>query len=288
MLRRSLQLLPGIGDKRERMLWRDGIHDWESYLAAPSVRGVSGELKRTHEPVVQQAIAARAGNDLGALAALVPRREHWRFFVSDVRRPGYLDIETTGVDPRSTVTVVGILDGAGGKFHQLVQGRDLDHERLADILGGFDAIVTFNGTGFDVPVLRNHFPKAVPDIPHLDLRGALARLGYRGGLKRIEAELGFARPEDVVGVDGYEAVLLWRRWQLRRDEAALRRLLAYNEEDVVNMEGIAKMVTPALHNGLCSYWGGAYLPVPFPRGRPSRMPEAFASILAAPSQARLV
>jgi uncharacterized protein YprB with RNaseH-like and TPR domain len=70
---------------------------------------------------------------------------------------------------------------------------------------------------------------------HLDLRFILARLGFKGGLKRIEPRFGIRRPPEVDGMDGYEAVLLWAR-HCRGDYTALPTLLTYNREDVVNME----------------------------------------------------
>jgi len=41
---------------------------------------------------------------------------------------------------------------------------------------------------------------------------------------------------DLDGVDGYFAVLLWRDYQQNQNEKALETLLAYNIEDVVNLE----------------------------------------------------
>jgi uncharacterized protein YprB with RNaseH-like and TPR domain len=63
----------------------------------------------------------------------------------------------------------------------------------------------------------------------------MARLGFKGGLKKIEPRFGIHRPEEVDGMDGYMAVLLWQRYQ-RGDKGALDLLLSYNREDVVNLE----------------------------------------------------
>src|SRR5262249_32749913 len=66
------------------------------------------------------------------------------------------------------------------------------------------------------------------------LRYVLASLGYSGGLKGCERQLGIDRGE-LDGVDGYFAVLLWRDYQ-QGNNAALETLLAYNALDVVNLE----------------------------------------------------
>jgi hypothetical protein len=63
----------------------------------------------------------------------------------------------------------------------------------------------------------------------------LKSLGYSGGLKKCEKAMGIDRG-DLSGVDGYFAVLLWHDYQQNQNEKALETLLAYNIEDVVNLE----------------------------------------------------
>ena len=74
----------------------------------------------------------------------------------------------------------------------------------------------------------------------IDLRYVLKSLGYAGGLKGCEAQLGIDRGE-LIGVDGYFAVLLWDDYDRRGNEKALETLLAYNVEDVVNLETLMVM-----------------------------------------------
>jgi uncharacterized protein YprB with RNaseH-like and TPR domain len=62
-----------------------------------------------------------------------------------------------------------------------------------------------------------------------------------GGLKRIEQAMGIERAPHVAGLNGYDAVLLWRRYRMRRDENALQRLLDYNRADVENLERLAEI-----------------------------------------------
>ena len=70
---------------------------------------------------------------------------------------------------------------------------------------------------------------------HIDLRFFLKRLGYRGGLKAIEKSLGLSRDSAIEGIDGYEAVLLWRAYQWG-DESALDRLILYNTADIIHLK----------------------------------------------------
>ncbi|MFZ2087538.1 MAG: ribonuclease H-like domain-containing protein, partial [Desulfobaccales bacterium] len=116
---------------------------------------------------------------------------------------------------------------------QFVLGRNL--LEFPEALQGVDVLVTFNGSQFDLPVLRAAFPDLPFPPVHLDLRFILSRLGYRGGLKRLEPLFGIKRAPEVASLNGYDAVLLWRRFQ-RGDRTAGKLLLQYNQEDVLNLE----------------------------------------------------
>jgi hypothetical protein len=52
-------------------------------------------------------------------------------------------------------------------------------------------------------------------------------------LKKVEERLGIERGSK--GIDGMEAMRLWERFRYDRDEAALKTLLEYNRDDIVNL-----------------------------------------------------
>ena len=56
-----------------------------------------------------------------------------------------------------------------------------------------------------------------------------------GGLKECERRLGIDRG-DLIDVDGFFAVLLWGDFKRNKNQKALETLLAYNIQDVVNLE----------------------------------------------------
>ncbi len=85
-----------------------------------------------------------------------------------------------------------------------------------------------------MPFIEHHAKKKF-NLVHLDLRYLLKELGLSGGLKNIELQLGITRPDEVAGVDGYEAVRLWRRYKQGNLEA-LETLIKYNIEDIVNLK----------------------------------------------------
>ncbi|MFC1580959.1 ribonuclease H-like domain-containing protein, partial [Thermodesulfobacteriota bacterium] len=73
------------------------------------------------------------------------------------------------------------------------------------------------------------------DHSHIDLRYVLASLGYTGGLKGCERQLGMDRG-DLADVDGFFAVLLWNDYVRDNNKKALETLLAYNIQDTINLE----------------------------------------------------
>ena len=229
MLKRTFIHLPGVGPRREAHFWHQGIETWEDFLAAEWVSGLSRERVRWLKKDLRDSVEHL--EEPGYFGPRLPAGEHWRLFRA-FPRIGYLDIETTGSFwPGLLVTVAGLYDGVA--MRQFVQGYNL--QEFSKAIKDFDLLVTFNGTQFDLPVLRAYFMDLELPPLHVDLRFLLARLGYKGGLKKIEPRFGIQRPAEVDGMDGYMAVILWRRYQ-RGDRTSLDLLLKYNREDVINLE----------------------------------------------------
>ncbi len=64
--------------------------------------------------------------------------------------------------------------------------------------------------------------------------------GLKGGLKAVERRLGIVRSQ--APLSNYEIQGCWTRWKHKQDEDALRRLLKYNEEDVMNLVLLREML----------------------------------------------
>jgi uncharacterized protein YprB with RNaseH-like and TPR domain len=176
--------------------------------------------------------------DHAYFASGLPYREHWRAYGEFRGRIGYLDIETTGLSYVSDdITLVGIYDGR--ETHTFIRGKNL--EDFPEHLRRYSLIATFNGSRFDLPFIHRAFPGISIDQLHVDLMYPLRRMGFTGGLKRIERELGIVRSEETRGIDGFEAVRLWRAYE-RGNRKALGTLVEYNREDVENLERILELV----------------------------------------------
>ena len=144
----------------------------------------------------------------------------------------YLDIETSW---SGDVTVVGVYR-PGLDTRQLVRPR-IDRRSLDEALEGASVLYTYNGSRFDLPVLKRRLGLDLSAIPHVDLMYACWKKGLKGGLKRVEHVLGISR--DTEGVDGLQAMALWERFERGGDREALDLLLRYNREDIVNLETLA-------------------------------------------------
>jgi uncharacterized protein YprB with RNaseH-like and TPR domain len=141
---------------------------------------------------------------------------------------GYLDIETSF---SGEVTVVGLLRADRGLTQ--VVGDAVTRESLEDVFRGLDTLCTFHGESFDLPVLRRAFGCGLLErFRSVDLSIECRRNGITGGLKRIE--IGLQIPRRLRGITGYDAMVLWERWE-NDDRAALETLLQYNADDVVNL-----------------------------------------------------
>ncbi|MFN3568110.1 MAG: ribonuclease H-like domain-containing protein, partial [Caldimicrobium sp.] len=56
----------------------------------------------------------------------------------------------------------------------------------------------------------------------------------------VEKMLGLERKTE--GMTGYDAVKLWKKWQEEKDRSALRKLILYNKEDVVNLKKVLNYI----------------------------------------------
>ncbi len=176
-------------------------------------------------------------DDIGFFDDRLPAGEKWRLFEAFRNRAVYLDIETSGYDQwNNDITVIGLFDGC--RVQTFVNGRNLEAFEIA--ISRYDLVITFNGACFDLPFIRRSFPGISLPEGHIDLRFALKKLGHEGGLKKIEKSLGIARSDDIEGVDGFEAVRLWQRYQWG-DEKALSTLISYNNADIMNLEPLMEL-----------------------------------------------
>ncbi|MBF0329058.1 MAG: ribonuclease H-like domain-containing protein [Nitrospirae bacterium] len=241
MIRNTFSMLNGIGEKLERRIWQSGILTWKDFCECNEIEGISADRKHAYDDQLLKASEALGSRNAEYFAAMMKRREHWRLYELFKEEIVCLDIETNGYQHNSGgyVTVVGLYDGHECKT--FVRGENLTTENLNRALYGYKCLITFYGSGFDVPFLQRSFPGVLFDIPHFDLCYAARRLKIEGGLKKLEVMFGIDRDENTRGMNGYDAVRLWEEVK-RGNLAAKELLLKYNKEDTMNLFRLAEIL----------------------------------------------
>jgi len=241
MLKNTFCHIPGISPLAEQRLWSSGVDCWDAALKAEQLALPRRSSAAFSEHLRDSWTHLENSNPHHFVASL-KANQHWRLFPEFRHTIAYLDIETTGLGYGDTITTIVIYDGQ--RLRHYVQGDNLnDFNR--DIQE-YSTIVTYNGKSFDVPFIERFF-RIRMNHAHIDLMHVLRSLGYRGGLKSCERQLGLERKE-LADVDGFFAVLLWHEFKRKNNHQALETLLAYNATDVVNLEAlIVKAYNLKLH-----------------------------------------
>ena len=231
MLRNTFLHLRGISLAQEKKLWKQGITTWEAYE-----RHFDCQLSLfdSKESTFSESRYKLEKDDTPFFSERLPVSEYFRIALDYPEDTLFLDIETTGSGYRfDQITVVGW--SLGQDFGFYIDGDD--PTPMLEAINKSKAVVTFNGSTFDLPIVRKAFPEASFPTCHLDLRFMARRAGLKGGQKRIEKAIGMYREDDILDMTGMQAPLLWHEYQ-QGNEEALRTLVRYNYADVYGMKVI--------------------------------------------------
>lgn len=230
MLTSTFIHIQGIGVKTEQKLWISGCTDWNC-LSARSGGGRPSRLNGFLIAGIEASIKNLDEKNPTYFGKRLPANQSWRLFPEFRSTTAYVDIETTGLDrDHDEITTIALYDGAS--INTYVQGRNLN--QFVDDIQNYRILVSYNGRCFDVPFMEKYF-KTRFNHAQIDLRYILKSMGFKGGLKGCEKQLGMDRG-DLDGVDGFLAVHLWDRYKRKGDLKALESLLAYNVQDTINLE----------------------------------------------------
>ena len=231
MLKNSFCHIPSIGASTEIKIWNNGIKSQDDFLNKKIDFLPEKKKNLIIENIDISNKELKSGNPCYFTDNL-PSKEHWRIFREFRNSAVYLDIETTGLgNYDDIITTIAIYDGKNVKYY--VNGDNLD-EFIEDI-NNYKLLITYNGKTFDIPFIEKYFGIKL-NHAHIDLRYVLKALGFSGGLKSCERQLGIGRTGDVADVDGYFAVVLWNDYVETGSKKSLETLLSYNIEDVINLE----------------------------------------------------
>jgi uncharacterized protein YprB with RNaseH-like and TPR domain len=182
-------------------------------------------------------------------------------------RTGFFDIETTGLSGGTGTYVVlaalGTFERAEPDAPLAFRLRQyflagLQHEKALITLVGRDlssceALVTYNGRSFDVPVMESRFTLARVASPcgglaHFDLLHAVRRLyAHRmAGCKLADAERRLLRIERPDDVPGHLIPQLYRDYLTAGRASPLRGVFRHNAEDVLSLVAILSSLSGLL------------------------------------------
>lgn len=229
MLTNTFLHIPYVNETTEKKLWQKNIRNWDDFLgsgiACPNCDLIKKQLTLSKQSYEKK--------DYGFFASKLLKKFHWRAYDDFRDSCCFLDIETTGLDKNSDdITVIGLYDGKASKV--FINGQNMDEFR--EEIKKYSFIVSFNGYLFDLPFIQEKFPGLELNQFHSDLRFLMKNLGYSGGLKSIEKQMGIERESDLNGLTGRDAVKLWRRYKKFDDTQALDKLVRYNIEDIENLK----------------------------------------------------
>jgi uncharacterized protein len=172
----------------------------------------------------------------------------------------YLDTETTGLaggtGTYAFLVGVGFFDGDGFEVRQYFM-RDLDEEpallaALEALFRSFDGFVTYNGAGFDLPLLETRFVLARRRWPgdrfHLDLLNPARRLWSERfddcRLGTLEQHvLRFTRDDDLPGASIPSAYFDYLRM---KRPGQLPRIFEHNRHDILSLAALTGWVAAAV------------------------------------------
>ncbi len=234
MLLSTFKHLSGIGPKKEKQLWYSGILTWKDFdRQKKQLSQLPGFIRPEQQELSESWEAYRCG-DTAYFAHKLPPNEYYRIALTYPNETLFLDIETTGLSwYYDHITLVGW--SMGEKYKVYIKGDD--ETELFDAFRSAKALVTFNGSLFDLKFLYNEFPELPPIQSHIDLRFLSRRVGLKGGQKFIEKEIGVRRNNEIQEMEGESAPLLWYKF-CAGDLEALKELIAYNQADVYGMKVI--------------------------------------------------
>ncbi|MFC1744869.1 ribonuclease H-like domain-containing protein [Candidatus Riflebacteria bacterium] len=229
---------PGIGPRRLHKLRQAGFLTWKSVLTSPDSLPFAGKMRDRFIAEVHRCQNAFEVNDINYLVKKILPREQWRILGRFFERASYFDIETTGFYPTDHISLIVCYHK--GRFSCYLKDRNL--EDFLDLLDEVQLLVSFNGSSFDIPRLLDTFHIPCLPCPHIDIRWLCYHARFRGGLKKIEQDLGIGRPGDLLGIDGLAAISLWNDWLLHKNRDSLNLLTRYCSADVFCLKILAQKI----------------------------------------------
>lgn len=168
----------------------------------------------------------------------------------------FFDIETTGFSGKSSrIYLIGTLskEEQGFVFRQFMTESYSDEINVLyefiNLASNFNILITFNGETFDFRFIKERLDKYKIDFDFnnfesLDILKVIKSKSYlmdfeNHKLKTLEKNIGIFR-EDMFS--GGELIEIYKIFESTKDEKLKQTLLLHNEEDILNMPNMFKLI----------------------------------------------
>jgi uncharacterized protein len=234
MITRCFTFLDGISNRKQDIILNQAS-DWNGFLEV-DVKGISKLRKFFYNQKVREARQALLNDDVVFFNKYFKNKDLLHLYDYYEDETCFLDVEINR--GREDLILVGVYDGFETK--QFLKGYNLDKKTLFDYLSRFKVIVTYNGSSFDVPLLKKYFDSKLNFI-HLDLKPLCLSVDLKGGLKEVEKQLGLNR-DLCYSVKPGDPCKIYRAFLVTGDRYYLDLLLNYNEEDCLSLKRIIEFI----------------------------------------------
>ena len=170
-----------------------------------------------------------------------------------------MDIETTGLNPNRSQVILGGLLVPEEECAELVQyftDREGSEENLlrayGDALSSADVLITYNGSSFDLPFMRQRFRYRGLDYPlnHIQSFDLYRALHYYSKMREILPNLKQKSIEIFLGlsplrqdeISGGESVALYEEYLHSGSPASKQKVLLHNRDDLVQLASIVRIL----------------------------------------------
>src|SRR3990167_10771156 len=80
MIEKTFTFLPGIGSKKEKSIYKQGIRNWNSFLETKKVKGISEERKSLMDEEIEKAKKELYGEKLSYFLKNLPKKENYKLY----------------------------------------------------------------------------------------------------------------------------------------------------------------------------------------------------------------
>ena len=99
MIQNSFIFLERIKNNLESNIWKQGILDWDSFLNADNVKGISKPRKLYYDRKIKEARKELFSFNSTYFKNILPSTEYYRLYDFFKEETVFLDIETNGLSP---------------------------------------------------------------------------------------------------------------------------------------------------------------------------------------------